>query len=164
MTGCGSMQVSGRLRQSPRAHLQWHQACMDRAAGSHRFQGPGKSLAWARDSTKSGALGTSQHTVVQLACCKSSEQIRWCSSPACAGSDLESQAVPVSKVKKSNSNGASPPAACAPCDPLSLTTSKVPQRRVNHRIMGACKTTSGKCPALATPLIKQSQSTKHDKN
>ena len=76
-TGCGSMQVSGRLRQSPRAHLQWHQACMDRAAGLHRFQGPGKTLAWARGSTESGALGTSQHTMVQLACCKSSEQIRW---------------------------------------------------------------------------------------
>ena len=142
-TGCGSMQVSGRLRQSPRAHLQWHQACMDRAAGLHRFQGPGKTLAWARGSTKSGALGTSQHTIVQLACCKSSEQIRWISSTACAGSDLESQAVPVSRVKKSYSNGASPPAACAPCDPSSLTTSKVLKRRVKQRSMGACKTTSG---------------------
>ena len=156
LTGCGSGQFSGRLRQSSRAHLQWHQAHMDRAAGSHHFQGPRKTLVCTTGCAKSGASGTSQHTVVQLVC---SGQIQWFPSTACAGSDLESRAFPNSRVKKSTSNRPSPPAARAPCEPSSLTTNRVPKRRA--RIMGACNTNLGLCPALATQLTKQRQSTKH---
>lgn len=150
LTGCCSPQYSGHLRQSPRAHLQWHQARMIRAARPHHFRGPGITLDCARGSTSSGASGTSQHNIVQLVCCNSSEEMRWFSSTACAGSAPESQTVPVSRGKKSSSNGPSAPAVCAPCDPSILTTSRVPKRSAHQRVMGGCKTTSGPCPALTT--------------